>query len=184
MFDGKRNKRAYQNIAGAYASSVVVHPRHARRDSGNDLIRDRADPFGQIFGGNSQPVLFADQNHLVAELGGGNIGHIDNRQIHAHAADDRSEAPARQDLTIVRMQASQPVGITDRERGDAAFATGGECEAVTYRLPAGTSLYHQGGRTRSITGRRSNGARRGERTSRVSPYIAAPTRARLPCDCG
>src|SRR5215475_12624039 len=107
----KVKKRPYQNIAGAQASSVYVHARHARRDSGDDFIRDRADLFGQIFGGNSQPVPFADQNRFVSEFDAGNAGHIDDRQIHADAPDDRDKMSANENSAIVRMQAAQTVGV-------------------------------------------------------------------------
>src|SRR5215470_16783776 len=130
MFDEKLKKRAYQNIAGGWASSVRVHARHARRDSGDDFIRDCADLFGQVFGGDSQPVPFAYQKRLVPKLGAGDVGHVNDRQIHAHATDYRGKMSAKKNPSVIRMRAAQPVGVTYRERGDEAFARGGERATV------------------------------------------------------
>src|SRR5262245_26034231 len=136
----KVKKRAYQNIAGAPASSAYVRARHARRDSGDDFIRDRADLFGQVFGGDSQPVPFADQKRFVSKLDAGDVGHVNDRQIHAHAADDRGKMSAKENPSIIRMRAAQAVGVTYWERGDATFARGGERATVTERRPGGNRL--------------------------------------------
>src|SRR5215475_1832819 len=112
----KVKKRPYQNIADAQASSVYVHARHARRDSGDNFIRNRADLFGQVFGVDSQPVIFADQNRFVSEFDAWDAGHVDYRQIHADAPDDRDKMPANENPAVVRVQAAQAVGVTYRER--------------------------------------------------------------------
>ena len=119
-----RSGRFKTSLAGGRQGSTYARGQ-ASRDSGDDFIRDCADLFGHVFGGDSQPGPFADQNRSLSELDAGNICHsmIGKSMLTrpTFGAIVREGEPA-----LFECRAAQTVGVTYRERGDAAFARGGE----------------------------------------------------------
>src|SRR5262249_50222255 len=109
-------------------------------DAAGDFVRDRTDAGGEFFGRNFVCALPADDRHLVVERGTLNVGHIDERQIHADAAHNRSEFTAHQHAPAVGQGTRQTVFVTDGERRDAALTAGYEGAAVTERRALGDRL--------------------------------------------
>src|SRR5262249_59479228 len=83
---------------------------------------------------------------LRLKLGAVEEGHVSDRESDAQPADYRGKMSAKENPSVIRMRAAQAVGVTYRERGDEAFARGGERATVAQRSPGGNRLQHHDAR--------------------------------------
>src|SRR5665213_4258737 len=99
-------------------SGSRVSAGHARPDSADDGVRDRAHPIGPLLGGDVLVALASDQHDLVAHLDR-LITYIDHELVHRDRSRDRVAVPADQHLAaVVRELTGNTVGVPNRHRRD------------------------------------------------------------------
>ena len=61
---------------------------HAGGDGAEDFVGNGSGPAGMIVGGDAAAVMLAEDDNFVAGGGVGDVGDVDDGQVHRHAADD------------------------------------------------------------------------------------------------
>src|SRR4051812_20090110 len=94
------------------AFSILNFARYARQDRRDDLVADRAEPFGHLVGADRLIALPADQHHWVAAPHAGDRAHVDQRIVHAYPAYHRCALATHQHLAPGRRTA-KAIGVAD-----------------------------------------------------------------------
>ena len=88
-----RRRRTRREVSNAERS--FVETRHAFGDGAEGFPRDLVRPAGELGDGNFRGVLPADEHDGIAAAdGAGRVGEVDDRLVHADAAEDRAAAAA------------------------------------------------------------------------------------------
>ena len=102
-----------------YGASFGADPRHAFADGAEHLIGHGADFAGDFERGDGFAARGADKDDLIAHGDAGDIGDVEQGQVHADVPDNRGGAAADERPPSVRKRAAEAVGVADRHRSDA-----------------------------------------------------------------
>src|SRR5437879_2932800 len=102
-----------------YGASFDVDSRHAFADGAEHLIGHGANFAGDFERGDGFAARGADKDDLIAHGDAGDIGDVEQGQVHADVPDNRGGAAADERPPSVRKRAAEAVGVADRHRSDA-----------------------------------------------------------------
>src|ERR1700716_2498161 len=97
---------------GGRVALFPMHPLYSLADRGQHLIRDRAGPLCDIFGGDALGAVCTDDSHHVAEPYARHIGDVDGDRVHAHRPDERCSLLSHQHVTAVAAGSENSVGVS------------------------------------------------------------------------
>src|SRR5439155_17587016 len=115
---------------------VYINPRDALADRAEDFVGHGAELLGDLERGDRARLRLADQDDLIAHGDAGDIGNVEQRQVHADVADDPRVLVVDDGAAPVRKRSAQAIRVAHRHRRDPRRSAGVKGGAVAERRAA------------------------------------------------